>query len=310
MDRIEALRLLIGVSEAGSFSGVARERAIATSTVTLAINQLEQEFGTRLMARSTRRLAFTHEGETLLADARRIVSEWDAAVRGLREGSELSGPIRITATNDFGRSQLRPLLDAFQLLHPRVLISLLLNDSTVNLIDDHIDLALRYGPLQDSGLQARLLVPGERLVCASPDYWQRTGLPAHPNELAHHNCLVLARPGAPLASWSFRDGARLFSLKVSGDRQASDGAVLREWAVLGIGVIFKNRQDIRRELDAGALQSALDDYAAGRIDLFAVYPGGPPSRRVAALVAFLAKALAVPLQVDVPTPGVFGVPRG
>lgn len=294
MDRIDALRLLIDVSEAGSFSAVARERAIATSTVTLSINQLEQELGVRLMARSTRRLAFTHEGETLLADARRIVSEWDAAVQGLGQGSELSGPIRVTATNDFGRSQLRPLLDAFQLRHPRVQISLLLSDSTVDLIDEHVDLALRYGPLQDSSLQARLLVQGQRLVCASPDYWRRMGRPVHPNELAHHNCLVLARPGAPLASWSFRDGDRLFSLKVSGDRQASDGAVLREWAVLGVGVIFKNRQDIRQELEAGTLQSALEDHAAGPIDLFAVYPRGA-SRRTAALVDFLATALAVPL---------------
>ena len=122
MDRIDALRLLIDVAEWGSFSGVARQRAVATSTVTLAINQLEQEVGARLMQRSTRRLAFTHEGESLVADARRIVSEWDAALGGLRQQGELSGPVRVTATNDFGRSQLRPLLDAFQQRHPRCLL--------------------------------------------------------------------------------------------------------------------------------------------------------------------------------------------
>lgn len=291
MDRIDTLRLLIEVAEKGSFSGVARERAIATSTVTLAINQLEQEFGVRLMARSTRRLAFTHEGEMLLADARRIVAEWDAALSSLRQGSDLAGPIRITATNDFGRTQLRPLLDEFQLRYPRVQISLLLSDNTVNLIDEQIDLALRYGPLQDSGLHARLLVRGERLVCASPAYWKHKGKPEHPNDLARHNCLVLARPGAPLAAWSFRDGDRSFNVKVRGDRQTSDGAVLREWGVNGVGVIFKNRQDIRKELDVGALETALERYAAGPIDLFAVYSGGPPSRRVTVLVDFLAEAL-------------------
>ena len=294
MDRIDALRLLIDVSEKGSFSGVARERVIATSTVTLAVDQLEKEFGVRLMARSTRRLALTHEGETLLADARRIISEWDAALRGLRQGSELSGPIRITATNDFGRSQLRPLLDIFQLRHASVQISLLLSDSTINLLDERIDLALRYGPLQDSGLQARLLVPGQRVVCASPAYWKQKGKPTHPTDLAQHNCLVLARPGSPLSAWSFRDALKPLSVKVQGDRQASDGAVLREWAVNGAGVIFKNRQDIRQELDGGTLEPALENYAAGPIDLFAVYPGGPPSRRVSALVDHLARALAAP----------------
>jgi DNA-binding transcriptional LysR family regulator len=292
MDRIDALRLLLDVAEASSFSGVARRRAIATSTVALAVKQLEEEFGTRLMARSTRRLVFTHEGETLLSDARRIVSEWDAAMSGLREDGPLSGPIRVTATNDFGRTQLRPMLDAFQAHHPGIHISLVLSDSTIDLIEEHIDLALRNGPLPDSSLRARLVVRGERLVCASPEYWARKGKPTQPADLAKHNCLILARPGAPLATWPFRESGKHFSVKVSGDRQASDGGVLREWAVRGYGVIIKNRWDIRSELETGRLETVLNDYVAGQIDLFAVHPGAPPSRRVAALVDFLAKALA------------------
>ncbi|MFJ1298504.1 LysR family transcriptional regulator [Pseudomonadota bacterium AL_CKDN230030165-1A_HGKHYDSX7] len=293
MDRIDALRLFIDVAEAGSFSGVARARNIATSTVTLAVGQLEQELDVRLMTRSTRRLALTHEGETLLTDARRIVSEWDAALSGLRQDSVLSGPIRITATNDFGRAQLRALLDAFQSRHPDVTITLLLNDSTVDLIDERIDLALRYGPLPDSGLRARLLVQGKRSLCASPAYWSRHGRPAHPNDLTRHNCLVLARPGAPLSAWPFREGERVFHVKVTGDREASDGDVLREWAMAGAGVMLKNELDVRKALAAGTLESVLDEYAAGPVDLYAVHPsGGPPSRRVAALVEFLAEALA------------------
>jgi len=114
-----------------------------------------------------------------------------------------------------------------------------------------IDLALRYGPLPDSGLQARLLVSGHRLVCASPAYWDRHGRPTHPDQLAQHNCLVLARRGAPLSAWTFRENDRTFSVKVSGDRQISDGAILREWSTGGVGVIWNNRQDIRRELEQG-----------------------------------------------------------
>lgn len=290
MDRIDALRLLLDIAEVGSFSGVARQRAIATSTVALAVSQLEQEFGARLMMRSTRRLVFTHEGEALLADARRIVSEWDMAVSGLREYGPLAGPIRVTATNDFGRVQLRPLLDVFQARHSGIHIHLVLSDSTVDLIEEHIDLALRNGPLADSSLRARLLIRGERLVCASPSYWEKAGRPAHPDDLVDHNCLILARPGAPLAAWPFRDDGRTFRVKVSGDRQTSDGGVLREWAVSGAGVIIKNRWDILRELESGVLETALDDYVAGQIDLYAVCPGGTPSRRVAALVDFLAEA--------------------
>ena len=291
MDRIDALRLLVDVAAAGSFSGVARQRNVATSTVTLAVDQLEQEFGVTLLKRSTRRLALTHEGEQLVADARRIVGEWDGLLAGLKEDGPLAGPIRIGATNDFGRHRLRPLLDAFQARHPGLAITLLLSDSTVDLIHENIDLTLRSGPLPDSGLHARRLVRGERLVCAAPAYWERAGTPLHPDELAQHNCLVLARPDAPLAAWNFVDGGKPFSVKVRGDRQASDGEVLREWALEGVGVAFKNAWDVQGDLDAGRLVRVLDVFSAGPVDLYAVFPVSPPSRRVAALMDYLAAAL-------------------
>lgn len=292
MDRIDALRLLLDVSATGSFSGVARQRNVATSTVTLAVDQLEQEFGVTLLKRSTRRLALTHEGEQLVADARRIVGEWDGLLAGLKQDGPLSGPIRISATNDFGRKQLRPLLDAFQAQHPGLRLTLSFSDSTVDLIHDNVDLALRSGPLPDSGLHARLLVRGERLVCAAPQYWERKGMPLHPGQLAGHNCLVLARPDAPLAAWNFVEDGTPFSVKVEGDRQASDGEVLRAWAIEGVGVTFKNRWDVQADLDAGRLVRALDGFSAGPVDLYAVFAASPPSRRVAALVDYLADALA------------------
>lgn len=292
MDRIDALRLLLDVAAAGSFSGAARLRGLATSTVAQAVGQLEGESGATLITRSTRKLVFTREGESLLSDARRIVSDWDGAMSLLKDDGTLSGPIRLTATNDFGRSQLRPLLDDFLSRHPALRLSLLLSDSTLDLIAGRIDVAIRTGPLPDSGLHARLLVPGGRVVCASPAYWARAGRPTHPSELSAHNCLVLARPDAPLANWRFMDGDAPVTVKVAGDREASDGGVLREWAVAGRGVILKNRWDVLKELSAGTLETVLDAFSPGPIDLFAVYPSYPPSRRVAALVDFIADALA------------------
>lgn len=294
MDRIDALRMLLDIAEAGSFSSVARQRAIATSTVALAVSQLEKELGARLLTRSTRQLVFTHEGETMLGDARRIVAEWDAALEGLREDGPLAGPLKVTATNDFGRRRVRPLLDAFQELHPKTHVTLLFSDTALDLIEAQIDLAIRSGPLPDSSLRARLLIRGPRLICASPGYWTRAGRPDHPRELAGHNCIILARPGAPLAPWPFREDGKVFSVKVRGDRQTSDGDVLREWAIEGRGVVAKNYWDILADVEAGRLETALDDYAVGTVDLFAVHPGGPPSRRLAALIDFMADALRQP----------------
>lgn len=102
----------------------------------------------------TRRPVFTHEGLALLTNARRIADEWDATLTSLKEDGLLTGPMRVTSTNDFGRVQLRPALDRIQALHPGIHRRLLLSDSTVNLIDEHIDLALRNGSLADSGLHA------------------------------------------------------------------------------------------------------------------------------------------------------------
>jgi DNA-binding transcriptional LysR family regulator len=198
----------------------------------------------------------------------------------------------VTTTNDFGRAQLRPWLDAFQAIHTGIQISLLLNDSNVDLLDEHIDLAIRSGPLPDSTMRARLLYSGKRMVCASPQYWARAGKPTHPNQLVDHNCLILARAGAPLAAWPFREGERQFSVKVSGDRQASDGGVLREWVVNGVGVTIKNCWDVRAEMASRAIETALEAFAVGETNLYAVYPGAAPSRRVAALVEFLAAEVA------------------
>lgn len=290
MDRIDALRLLLDVAEAGSFSRVARQRSIATSTVALAVTQLEEAFGARLMTRSTRKLVFTHEGEILLEDARRIVSDWDAASTALREGGPLSGPLRVSATNDFGRAWARPMLDDFQALHPNVQVTLLLSDDAVDMIEHRIDLALRSGPLPDSSLRARLLIRGHRHVCAAPAYWDRAGRPKHPRDLIGHNCIILARPGAPLSPWPFRDGDTPFTVKVSGDRQTTDGDIIRAWAVEGRGVVIKNQWDIRRDVEAGRLETVLDDYLIGPVDLFAVSPHGAPSRRLTALIEHLAEA--------------------
>lgn len=292
MDKLDTLRLLIDIAETGSFSAVARQRSISTSTVTLAVQHLETHLGTRLITRTTRKLSLTHEGELLVAGARRIHDVWDATLGDLSQEGPLQGPIRITASNDFGRNSLVAIIDAFMALHPEVKITLMLSDTVEHLLEQHIDVAIRSGPLDDSRFKARLLIQGRQRVCAAPAYWRAHGKPEHPSELARHNCLVLARQGAPISSWGFIvDGKRL-TVKVDGDRSASGGDVVREWAVRGLGVMFKNEWDIRQELLDGRLEAALDDCAAGGADLYAVYPKEIPSRRSAAFIRYLAERMA------------------
>ncbi len=291
MDKLESLRIFVELAETGSFSAVARSRAVSASTITLALQQLELSLDANLITRSTRRLALTRDGESFLEDARRLLSDWDTAVGLLHQHGPLQGPIYITAPNDFGRNRLLSLIDAFMALHPEVQIQLSLSDSVVDIIEQRLDLAIRTGPLLDSRLKARLLMQGPRLVCAGPAYWQKYGKPSHPSELAQHNCLVLAQPGTLQTAWQFVDNKKTLLVKVAGNRTANDGGALREWAMRGYGVVLKVKWDILADLENGRLEAALENYVDERIDLYAVYAGKAPSRRVAAFIEFLVSQL-------------------
>lgn len=293
MDQFDLLRLYVDIAEQGSLAAVARVRGLSPSTVTLGLQTLEARVGVSLVRRSTRRLAFTPEGERFLTDCRRILDDLAEALENLSDKGELQGVIRITATNDFGRNRLAPLIDAFMRSHPGIAIELMLTDAVKDLLEDRYDLAIRMGQLADSQLTARLLMRGRRYVCASPDYWAQYGRPDHPRELMQHNCMVLARPGAPQANWVFREKNHEFTVKVSGDRLANDGGTLRNWAVAGAGVVLKSSCDVEDDIAAGRLEAVLDAFSMTETNVYAVYPHGRrPARRVTALIDYLGTHLA------------------
>ncbi|KAF1015540.1 MAG: HTH-type transcriptional regulator DmlR [Stenotrophomonas maltophilia] len=299
MDTLEALRLYVGIAEAGSFSAAARQHAVAPSTVTLALQQLEAQAGARLITRSTRSLAFTQEGERFLAEARRLLLQWDSALEDLGQAGALSGRVRITATRDFGRPQLAPLMDDFMALHPGVSVELHLSDGVVDLVGQNIDLAIRNGPLEDSSLRSPRLLHSQRVVCAAPAYRAQHGRPSHPAQLAGHNCLILHRPGVPFATCPFLVDGVTTAVRVAGDRAANDGSVLRRWAEQGVGVMMKYHWEIARELHDGTLETVLDGFALPAVDLFAVFAGDAPPRRVSAVIDHLAARLQEgPVRID------------
>jgi DNA-binding transcriptional LysR family regulator len=292
MDQLDLLRLFVAIAEDGSLSAAARSRAISASTVTTGLQRLEERVGARLITRTTRRLSLTPEGERFLADCRRILSEIDEAMDNVAERGPLTGRLRVTATNDFGRRRVAPLVGEFMAMHAAVQMELLLTDTVIDLVETGFDIGLRTGPLQDSRLHARVLLRGTRSICASPAYWDRAGRPRHPRDLAKHNCLVLTRPDAPLSNWRFHEDGRPVVVKVQGDRSANDGESLRQWAIAGAGVILKASWDIAEDVARGRLETGLDEFATEAMHLHAVYSAGRhTSRRVAAFLDFLAPRL-------------------
>ncbi len=235
-------------------------------------------------------MAFTYEGQRFLSDARRLLADWDGAIAIAQDGP-LKGPIKITAPLEFGREELAPIVDRFLVQHPEVTITLHMADHIVELVEQQIDLALRFGPLTDSALKALLLLRATRVVCAAPSYWISRGVPERPEDLANHNCLVQARPDAPFATWTFLMDGQAMSMRVRGDRVSNESQALKDWAIAGRGILRRGAWGIRDELRTGTLVTALDSYSAGASNLYAVTSGGMLNHRVRTFIDFLSGQL-------------------
>ncbi|EKS9916671.1 LysR family transcriptional regulator [Burkholderia multivorans] len=288
MDLLTHLRVFIDIADHRSLAAAARTRSLAPSAVTASLRRLEAHLGTQLIQRSTRNLTFTPEGALFLDQCRRIVRDLDDACDQISDDGPLKGTIRITALNDFGRSRLASIIDSFLKQHPGVRFDLSLDDAVVDLIEGGYDLGIRTGPLTDSRLRSRLILRGGRSVCASPEYWRRRGKPSKPGDLVDHNCLVLSRLGNPQTTWRFEDGTKTISVAVSGDRMAGDGGLLRLWALAGAGVVLKSDYDVIVDLEAGRLETALDEFRQDDVNLYVVHAAGRYlSRRARAFIEHL-----------------------
>lgn len=292
MDQIDSFRVFVEIAELRSLSTVARRRAVAPSTITLVLQRLEDQVATRLVNRTTRRMSLTADGEIFLADCRRILGDIDTALESFNERGSLRGTIRLTATNDFGRKHVAEIVHRFMENHPDICVELILSDQVIDLVDEGVDIGIRSGPLRDSRFRSRLLLRGRRVVCAAPSYWKARGIPTTPDDLVSHNCLILGRPGAPQSVWHFTSGSDEISVKVAGSRSCNDGETLRRWAMAGGGVILKADWDVLGAIASNSLETALDEYNSGEINLNVVYQGGTRTpRRIHKFIDFLAAEL-------------------
>jgi DNA-binding transcriptional LysR family regulator len=190
LDDINELRTFVTVVAAGSLSAAAREMGLALSVVSKRLASLERRTGTRLIARSTRRLAATEEGLDLYERAQRILAEIDQAEAALTSGQlEPQGLLRVSAPIAFGRAHVSPVCRDLVRTHPTLAIDLQLTDRLVDLIEEGIDVAVRIGPPKNSQLVMRKLIDDYRIVVASPEYLRRRGTPAAPTELEAHDCV-------------------------------------------------------------------------------------------------------------------------
>jgi DNA-binding transcriptional LysR family regulator len=270
MIRIDDLALFVRTAALGSFSNAAREVGLLPGQVAAAIKRLEKELDVRLFARSTRSLRLTAEGEQYLPNARSVLDTLkDGRDKLRRESAELQGVLQVAAPSDLGRNVLLPWLSGFRREHPALSIRLFLSDQVADLFRDPVDIAIRYGVLEDANYIALPLAPwNRRVLVASPDYLARHGRPSTPEDLLHHACLLYTLGGRLYDKW--RIGARMLS--VSGPLFCDDADVARRWAVAGEGITYKSWLDVSDDISAGRLEILLPDYPGEPVPLNLVCP--------------------------------------
>ncbi|MBD0706810.1 MULTISPECIES: LysR family transcriptional regulator [Pseudomonas] len=269
MLRFDDLQLFVRAADLGSLSAAARVMDLSAAVASAALKRIEQHLGARLLARSTRSLRLTAEGEGFLEYARAALSSLDEGRRLLTSGQDqVSGVLQLSAPSDLGRNLLLPWLDAFQEEHPGLTVRLLLGDRIADLFKQPVDVALRYGEPEDSSLVALPVAPdNRRVLCASPSYLARHGEPVQLEQLAQHNCLLYMLGTRVHDRWRFHDGKREMSLTVSGDRFSDDADVVRRWAVAGAGIAYKSWLDVSTDVLAGRLKILLPHLQCERAPL-------------------------------------------
>lgn len=286
------MAVFVRVVEAGSFSEAARLLRTTPSTVSKAVVRLEQRLGVRLVARTTRRLALTKEGELYYERSRALLADLDETDRLVAQGgAEPEGVVRVSASVSFGTHALEPILPAFWEAFPKVVVDLSLSDEIVDLYLDRTDVAFRVGKLQPSSLVARKVGVARRAIVASPAYLARRGTPRKPEDLARHACLGFNfRRGAPV--WPLHEGGKVVERKLTGPLLANNGETVKRLALAGAGLARLGRYHLREHLARGELVEVLRDGSlADSEEIHAVVPGARPPARVRAFLDFVVPRL-------------------
>ena len=293
MDRMTAMETFVAVVEAGSFSAAARRLNVGQPAVSKSVAQLEERLGTRLLLRSTRGLNSTDAGQRFYEHARVAIEEADEAENAAKQSSEsVSGRLRVSAAPTFARLHVMPALKRFLDQHPQLEIDIVLDDRNIDLLEEGMDVSLRMGSLDDSGMTARRISRSPRLVVGTPAYFEEAGVPATPADLSRHQAIVYSQRGGG-ESWSFSQNGTETAVVVSGRVRVSAAEGIRT-AVLGhMGLAIASQWMFSPELADGRVRAVLTDWQLPPVDLWAVFPAGRlVTSRARAFVAFVESVLA------------------
>jgi DNA-binding transcriptional LysR family regulator len=290
MDKFKQLESFVSIATRGSLTAAAQAEGVAPAIMGRRLDALEERLGVKLLQRTTRRITLTHEGSAFLEDCQRLLADVANAEASVSAGGvKASGHLRITAPAGFGRRHVAPLVPRFRSHHGDVTISLNLSDRVIDIGAEGFDCAVRVGDLPDSSLVSVRLADNRRLCVAAPRYLLQHGTPAHPSELSRFDCLVLSSDASQTRGWAFQvpaaegrvhgsspsassAGTTVLHVRPGGPLDCSDGQVLHEWCMAGLGIAWRSSWEVEAEVAAGTLVPVLEPFAGPPNGIFAVFP--------------------------------------
>ena len=268
----EDLRVFLTVVRKGSFAAAAEELGLSPAYVSKRIQILETTLGSRLLHRTSRRVALTDDGERVQRWAVRILDDVQQLHDELSEArAEPRGRLHVCSSFGFGRNHVAPAMSLLARQYPALEIRLDVFDRVVDIVHEGFDLEIHVGDDPAGQHMGRRLASNHRVLCASPDYLERRGVPERLEDLQQHDCLVLKERDNAFGIWQLQGPQGEVSVRVSGALSSNSGEIVLQWALDGHGVMLRSMWDVKALLDQGRLVQVLADYRQSA-DVWAVYP--------------------------------------
>jgi DNA-binding transcriptional LysR family regulator len=272
MDKLTGMSVFVRVAKAGSFAGGASELGISRAMATKHIMQLESSLGTRLFNRTTRSLHLTDVGTSYLEQCQQVlldIEEMEAAVTHLQ--TQPRGVLKISAPPVIGATHITRAVAEFLKIHTDLKVDMILQSTPSDLIDEGIDIAIYLGDLDDTSMVARKLASSSMVVCGSPEYLAKHGIPYTPEDLLNHSCLV-NWASSPRSKWKFKGKTGYTTINVSGRMQSNVADANRMAAINGLGLVMLATYVVGRDIEKGRLIPVLENYTLPPLYIHAVYP--------------------------------------
>lgn len=302
MDIATQMMIFARAVQAGGFSAAARALDLTPSAVSKQISRLEDRLGVRLLNRTTRHVSLTEEGRAFYERAARITADIEDAAESVSAlQGHVQGTLRVASTVAFAKHLMLPLIPEFLRRYPELRVMLEVTDRAVDLVDEGVDVAIRFTEqLTDPSLVARQLAINRRVICAAPSYIEAHGVPQTPDDLLKHNCLSLYTVSS-FNDWDFDapEGNRV--LHVVGNFETNSADALYHAALAGLGIARLSTFLVGPDLKAGRLVRLLPKYVHEKASILAVYPHRRHlSPKVRAFVDFLVEKFTPvpPWEVD------------